>query len=146
MLALSDKLEGQGIPASRGAVRGGVGSTVDGAVGRAGLGILADIRVPRVAGVAVRVAVFVVDPAPVGVDGDLAVYVGAGAAGAALLPGHLGMGLGRLLAHLLGGSRAHEGGEREDVGAHFGQSLNGEWLWRWRSGDDVRGLVGEGRC
>jgi hypothetical protein len=39
------------------------------------------------------------------------------------------MGLGRLLAHLLGGSRAHEGGEREDVGVHLEQSLNGEQLW-----------------
>ena len=130
VLSLGHELEGQGVPAGRGTIGAGVVGTIHRAVGRAALVVLADGRVPRVAVVAVGVAVLVMDPAPVGVDGDLSVHVGAGAPGAALLPGHLGVRLGRLLAHLLGNSRAHEGGgEDEGLGEHLEQRQTGKQLW-----------------
>lgn len=63
------------------------------------------------------------DPTPVGVNGDLSVDRGAGAAGAAFLPSHLGMSLGGLLADLLGDSSTQKGGESGDRGDHLGGSV-----------------------
>lgn len=129
VLSLGNELEGQGVPAGGSTISAGVVGAVHSAVGRAALVVLANGRVPRVAVVAVGVAVLVVNPSPVGIDGDLSVHVGARAPGAALLPSHLGVRLGRLLAHLLGNSRAHEGGgENEGLGEHLEQRQKGKQL------------------
>lgn len=84
--ALGDEVDSQGVSAGRSAVGSSVISTVNSAVGRARLIVLADGAVPRVAVVAVAVPVLVVDPPPVGIDGDLSVHIGAASASAALLP------------------------------------------------------------
>jgi hypothetical protein len=120
ILALGDESQSEGIAAGRGTIGRLVVGAIESAVAGASLGVLADGGVPGVAGVAVGVATLVVDPAPVGVDGDLAVLVRAGAGARALGPSHLGMGLGGLGADLLGGGHAQEGREGCKLGEHLG--------------------------
>ena len=81
---------------------------IHGTVGGAALEILADSGAPRVATVAIGVAIIVVNPAPVGVYGDLSFHRGAAATGTALLPVHLGTSLGCLLSDLLGNGQAQD--------------------------------------
>lgn len=99
VVSLSDELESQCVTAGRGAVGRLVLGSVDGAVCRACRGVGADGGVPFVTSVAVRVSTNVVDPAPVGVDGDLAVDGRAAARSGTLLPGHLGVRLCLLCAY-----------------------------------------------
>lgn len=92
--------------------------TLQSAIGSTRLGVLADGAVPLVTGVAVGVTALVVDPAPVGVDGDFSIDSRAGARSSALLPSHLGMRLGLLLTHLLSSHKGQEGGEGGKAGVH----------------------------
>ena len=121
VLSLGDELQGQSVAASRGTVGALVLGSVHGAVRRAGRRIRADGSVPLVARVAVGVTTDIVEPAPVSVDGDLAVDGRAAAGGCALLPGHLGMRLGRLLADGLARDRPSGGQGSHDscsLGVH----------------------------
>ena len=116
VLVLGNELEGQGITAGGGAVRGAVVGALELALGGAVGGRAADIG-PLVAVVAV-LAVAVVQPAPVGIDDHLGTDRGAGCLARALLPRHLGVRLRSLLADLLGRSQAHEEGRRHKDGLH----------------------------
>ena len=98
---LSDELEGKGIAASGDTVGTRVVGTLNSAVLSAVVSVGTKVR-PRVAVVAVLIAVYAVDPAPVGVDDDLAVDVGAATGGGTFLPGELGVAFGLLGADLLG--------------------------------------------
>lgn len=127
---LSHETKSQGIATGRCTIGGLVVSTVEGTVGGALLGVGADGGVPFVARIAVRVASLVVDPAPVGIDGDLAVLGRARTAGAALLPGHLRVCLGCRGAHLLRGGKAQKGGECCELGDHLeglGSTIRRAW-------------------
>lgn len=68
--ALGDELERQSIAASCGTVSRGVVGSIENTVRGTALVIRANRRVPGVARVAVRVAVFVVNPPPVGICND----------------------------------------------------------------------------
>jgi len=101
VVSLGDELQGQGVAACRCTVGTLVFGPVDGAVFGTRVGIGADGAVPLVAGIAIGVATDVVEPAPVGIDGDLTLDGLAAAGSRAFLPGHLGMSLSRLAADCL---------------------------------------------
>ncbi len=121
------ELEGESVPAGGDAVGTRVVGTVESAVGRTGDTVGAESGVPGVSGVAVGGSSGRVEPAPVGVEDDLAGGLGStSAAGGALLPGPGQVGLGRKSTDLL---TAHHGDERESDESgfveHFGGDLNG---------------------
>ncbi len=119
--ALGDELEVQGIAAGGDAIGAGVIGAVDAALGGAAGGVVAVRGVPLVAVIAVGAAAQLVKPAPVGVDGDLALDVGARAASArALGPSERGVGLSGEGAHGLGRGGGHEAGEGSELGNHGG--------------------------
>jgi len=96
----------------------------DGALARAVLGSAALVG-PHVAVVTILIPANLVEPPPIGIKNNLAVDGRAAAARRALLPRHLGMLLGSLLADLLGRRNGQEG--REDgCSAHF-SCYQAEW-------------------
>ena len=104
----------------RDTVRARVVRAVEGAVLRAGHAVGAEGSIPRVTGVAVRVARGGVEPAPVGVEDDFGVLSDT-AAGGTLLGGKGGVRLRHLGADLLTGhhseeSETDEGGSTEHGG------------------------------
>lgn len=107
ILMLGDKLESQRIARSRSAIGLGVLGALEGTLGCAVRGRAAGPS-PLVAVVAVLGVAGSVKPAPVGVDDDLGVGARTAAAAGTLAPAELGMGLGLLLANLLGTRQAEK--------------------------------------
>jgi len=108
VLVLREELEGEGVAAGRGAICLAVVGTLEGALRGAVGGAAAGIG-PLVAVVAVLDGgARRVQPAPVRVDDHLGIDRCARRFASALLPAHLGVCLGCLLANLLGRRRAHQ--------------------------------------
>jgi len=94
LLTLGDKAEMKRVATGGDAIGRLVLGTIEGTVLGTGHIVGAGAGVPLIAGVAV-LAIFVVDPSPIGIDDDLAVHVGARASLGALLKGQFGMVLWR---------------------------------------------------
>ena len=116
--ALGDELEAELVAAGVDAVGAGVVGALNAALlGAGGLGG-ADGLVPLVAVVAVGAALNGVEPAPVGIDGDVGVDVGAGASSTASLPRHARVVLGGERACPLGSGRGHKACQDGELGVH----------------------------
>ena len=108
VLVLGEELEGEGVTAGGGTIGRAIVGALDGTLlGTLGAS-LADGLNPLISIVAVVITVGRVEPAPVGVNDDLGVDGRAAAGSGTLLPRHLGVSLGLLLADLLGGNQRGE--------------------------------------
>ena len=118
------ELEGESVAAGGDAVGTRVVGTVESAVGRTGNTVGAESGIPGVSSVAVGGSRGRVEPAPVGVEDDLAGGLGSTpATGGALLPGQGRVGLSRKSADLL---TAHHGDERESDESGFVEHFGGD--------------------
>jgi len=101
--ARGDELEGEGVAAGGNAVGAGVVSTVQSAVGGAGgrVGCGTENGVELVSGVAIGRASGGMEPAPIGIEDNLAGLVDASTGDGALLPGEGGVSLSGQGADLL---------------------------------------------
>ena len=106
---VGDELEGECIAAGGDTIGTAVVGAVESAILHAGRRVGAESRVPGVSGVAVGVPRGGMDPAPVGIEDDLAVDSGTPTSLLACLPGESRVGLSRVRAHLLGRDDSEEG-------------------------------------
>lgn len=118
-----NELQGECVAAGRDTIGTRIVSSVEGAVGSAGDRVGAERSGPGVAGVAVGISTNVVDPAPVGVKGDAAVYRGATASFGALLPGEGRVRFGLRCADLLTMSDGEERSREKSCFAIHGRGL-----------------------
>lgn len=116
VLVLREELESERVTARGGAVCLGVLGSLEGALAGA-IGSRAARGSPLVAIVAVGCSRGGVKPAPVMIDGHLAVHRGTAAAARTFLPGQLRMSFGLLCTDLLGRGDARDGCQYE--GQHF---------------------------